>query len=253
MDKEIIIRNFSRRAHTYDLYAAAQTRCALGLLSTIRQDSISNILEIGCGTGNYTFFLGRKFPRAKIRAIDISAKMIDAAAKKLQGRMIELEVGDGEKIELNEKFDLITSNACFQWFGNLGAALNGFKNSLKEGGSLIFSIFGPDTFLELNKSLETVFHKKTNNSTNFLNMGKLREIMNDNFNKVTIEEFRFEDKNSSLRELLNKIKYTGTKGEGFFGRISFTPKSLRKLEEAYLSEFNSITATYQVFFCKGIK
>ena len=81
MNKEIIARNFSRCAYLYDRYADVQKKAALEILGQIQDYSFSKILEIGCGTGNYTLLLREKFKRASITALDISRKMIEVAQK----------------------------------------------------------------------------------------------------------------------------------------------------------------------------
>lgn len=41
-----------------------------------------NILEVGCGTGEYTKHVAEAFPRSKLTALDISGHVIDIAKKK---------------------------------------------------------------------------------------------------------------------------------------------------------------------------
>lgn len=51
------------------------------LKKTIRTESLK-ILEIGCGTGEYTKYIGRYFPKSKIIGLDISDKIIEVARDK---------------------------------------------------------------------------------------------------------------------------------------------------------------------------
>lgn len=251
MDKEAIIRNFSRYAYTYDRYANVQKYVATQLLSLLKEDGINKILEIGCGTGNYTLLLREKFSNAELKAIDISARMIEVASKKTQNKRIALIVDDAESINLDEEFDLITSNACFQWFDDLGRALIKYKNLLKKNGIILFSIFGPDTFWELNVSLKRIFGDVSTGAANFAAQEELSQILKDNFRKQELREARCEETFSCLRGLLNKIKYTGIRGGGLSAKIFLTPGLLKKLEGIYLHKFQHIKATYQIFFCKA--
>ena len=57
MDKEAIVKNFSKYARTYDKYADIQKRAASELLGLMRKDGFRPILEIGCGTGDLLAFL----------------------------------------------------------------------------------------------------------------------------------------------------------------------------------------------------
>lgn len=249
MDKEIIIRNFSRYAHTYDKYADAQKWAALKLLGRIKENNFSNILEIGCGTGNYTKLLKDKFRKAKLTALDISRDMVGIAQNKLRGEKIEFIVADAECIELKDKFDFVTSNSCFQWFSDLEKALIKYADFLREGGVISFSIFGPLTFCELNVSLSHISKESSITANHFISKATIRVILKRIFGEFSITEARFEESFLSLNSLLNKIKYSGIRGNGVGNKKILTPRLLKKLEGVYLSKFNGIRATYQVFLC----
>lgn len=252
MDKAIIARNFSRYAGLYDTHADIQKKAALRLLGLTKENNLAKILEIGCGTGNYTLLLKEKFKHARIKAVDISDKMIEIARGKLQGKNIEFIVADAENLCFKEEFDFITSNACFQWFSNLEDTLARYKSLLIKGGSISFSIFGPQTFWELNECLGCLFQNAAVPAAKFITVEEIKRILEKNFGKVEIEKVIFEQPFSSLRGLLNKIKYTGTRGYTEVNR-SFTAQTLKKLEKYYLEKFRKIKATYQVFFCLAQK
>ncbi|PIP21278.1 MAG: malonyl-[acyl-carrier protein] O-methyltransferase BioC [Candidatus Omnitrophica bacterium CG23_combo_of_CG06-09_8_20_14_all_40_11] len=253
MNKKIIARNFSRCAYLYDRYADVQKKAALEILGGIEDYSFSKVLEIGCGTGNYTFLLREKFKKARITALDISGKMVEVAREKLKDKDIEFIVADGESVNFpDEDFDLVTSNACFQWFENLEAALQKYKSLLKKDGLILFSIFGPLTFRELNASLESLLQNMPIAANNFMNKDKIKKILSNNFKEFKIRELRYEESFASLLRLLNKIKYTGIRGNGLGSKISLGWRYLKKLEEAYLNKFQQIKVTYQIFFCQGL-
>lgn len=232
MDKQAIIRNFSKHAGTYDRYCDAQNLAASKLAAGLSSIKPGKILEIGCGTGNYTLLLRRKFKSAQITALDISKEMLEAARHKIGGNHIDFLLGDAEKCDFSAKFDLITSNACFQWFEDLGAALIKYKQKMRRGGMILFSIFGPETFRELNAPVS---------AHNFIAEGKIKKIMVENFRKARIEEFIFRQSFARLKDLLEKIKYTGARGEGPGDRVYLPRKILNA----------PIKATYQVFLCRA--
>ena len=107
MDKKTIVRNFSRYAYIYDKYSDVQRGAAFELLKRIKKGRFNRIMEVGCGTGNYTFLLREKFKKARIKAVDISDKMIEVASDKLQNKGIEFMVRDAENMDLNERLSLI--------------------------------------------------------------------------------------------------------------------------------------------------
>ncbi|MFH0948766.1 MAG: methyltransferase domain-containing protein [Elusimicrobiota bacterium] len=294
LDKEIIKKNFSKYAGYYDKYCLVQNHSAEVLISKIKRNRSAfsrrmnysaggKILDIGCGTGNYTRLLREKFPDANIKAIDISYDMIEIAKNKLtrsvtlnliQGlrntetmlkrvqhdtkdtfstdTKTEFVVADAEDEEFDEKFDMITSNASFQWFLSLEKSLTKYKKLLGNNGVILFSTFGPKTFYELNASLKELFGRDTSlTSCGFIEKENLSEILEGQFRNVFVEEEIFQEEHSSLLQLLNKIRYTGTRGDGISANSFWTPKKIKDLEKIYKKKFNNLTASYQIFYCQG--
>lgn len=255
IDKEIIKKNFSRCAPYYDKYSTIQNLCALRLIARIQANNFANILEVGCGTGNYTKLLREKFPQAKIKAIDISFKMIRWAKGKIhQDSSIEFIVADGETAYFKQGFDLISSNATFQWFEDLEGALLKYRDLLKKNGFLFFSLFGPFTLFELNESLRELLGKTISiSSLNFIEKEKIKKVLQRTFSKVEVEAKIYKERYNSLPQLLKKIKYTGVRGSGIEGRRFWTSKTVHDLERIYKKKFKDIVASYEVFFCEGLK
>jgi malonyl-CoA O-methyltransferase len=251
MDKKTITRNFSRYALLYDKYADIQKKAAAELLPKARKDDCESILELGCGTGNYTLLLRGRFKKARIKAVDICEKMISVAQDKLKEKGVEFLVADAEDLNLSQEFDLITSNACFQWFEYLEKALLRYKALLSEKGAISFSIFGPQTFFELNSSIKAVLGKTAIAVDGFMAKENVEKILLKNFRQTRIREVFYRNDFASLKDLLDKIKYTGTRGGGLENKIVFSRRLLREIEKAYLDKFRKVSATYQVFFCGG--
>ncbi|MGA2774849.1 MAG: malonyl-ACP O-methyltransferase BioC [Candidatus Omnitrophota bacterium] len=249
MDKKIIVNNFSRYAHLYDRYASVQRKAGQKLLSRMPEGSFFKILELGSGTGNFTFLLRQRFRDAEIKAVDISDKMVELANSRAKGKKISFINADAEKLNLRERFDLITSNACFHWFENLEKTLKAYKNYLKKEGVIAFSVFGPQTFSELNISLGSVLKDISTSASKFITKARLERFLKIEFSEVEIQEARYKENFSSLAELLKKIKYSGIRGNNSEGRLYFNRRIIRDIEAAYLDKFGRIEATYQVFFC----
>ena len=189
INKEIIKRNFSRAAQYYDAYSTVQYRCALKLIDKVKANSLSKILDIGCGTGNYTKLLKDKYPAAQIKAVDISREMVKIAKKKLQNSTIEFIIADAEVVDFKENFDLISSNASFQWFENLEGTLLKYRKLLNKNGVVLFSIFGPLTFYELNKSLKELSSCEGTliSSCNFVEKVRIEKILRSLFRDIEVE------------------------------------------------------------------
>lgn len=253
-NKATIIRNFSRYAHLYDRYANIQRLAAERLIGQLPSKGVESIFEIGCGTGNYTALLKERFKSAPLKALDISKAMIKLAQQKLGKEEIEFIVADAEEININGCYSLITSNSAFQWFENIKKAIEKYRGMLTEKGLLLFSIFGPLTFWELKRALRKALNVNISLSVcNFLEKEELGLILKRYFRHVNVKEAIIKEQYRSLRELFNKIKYTGTRGSGLNGNFLWKRECLKRIEEIYRTEFGQIQASYQIFFCKAMK
>ncbi len=251
MDKKVIARNFSRYSDLYDNYCHVQNAVGLQLFSKIGDRRFKNILELGCGTGNLTNLLSQRFPEAKIKAVDISEKMLKVAESKINKDNIEFILADAEEIEFKEKFDLIISNASLQWFNDLRGVLNRYSDILDDGGLILFSIFGPDTYKELNLILKPLIKDKDIAAVNFCDFEELCLLFKNNFKACACEKEIIEKDFTSLNDLLKSIKYTGVRGEGLHRNLRFTETVLKRMERSYIEIYGKIKVTFEVFFCEA--
>ncbi len=247
--KELIKKNFSKSARSYDKYAQIQKVLAKKLQRYLPEGAVSNVLDIGCGTGNLTKILKEKYRNSHITAIDISPQMVEIAKKKINDN-VEFIVGDAEEYEDKKEYDVIASNATMQWFYNLEKTLSKYKKMLSKDGAVIFSIFGPLTYHELAWVMEDVTNKKlVINSKKFLGRTEIEKILKKHFTKYEIKEEIIKEENRSLRSLLSKIKFSGTQGNSMSGKGLLTKEKLKKAQELYMQRFKKIEATHQLFFC----
>ncbi|MDD5584347.1 MAG: malonyl-ACP O-methyltransferase BioC [Candidatus Omnitrophica bacterium] len=247
INKTLLKRTFGRAARFYDTYASVQNLTARTVLEKIAPCNIHSILEIGCGTGNYTKLLHDRFPRAKLTAVDISPEMIAQAKKKLKPSAVEFIVDDAEEIDTIKHFDLITSNATVQWFKDLKCALTKYKQLLNERGKIYFSTFGPLTFYELQESLKAFDAKICVAAENFIDKDALKKILRSQFTYTSVQEATVMSTYQSLKELLECIKYTSGVHSG--SSKIWTRHALNGLEKIYLKKYKRIAARYQVFLC----
>ena len=252
MDKKIIKGNFSKHAASYEEHAAIQKSCAEELISMLGDGVFGDILEVGCGTGMYTRMLCDRYAGASITALDISEDMVRVARKKLEGERLKFEIADGENLAFDKKFDLITSNASFQWFEDIDRAFGLFRENLKPGGTLLFSMYGPETFQEFKAVLGYFFGaRRWLSSSKFLLCREVEGILKKHFTECEVTEARFSADFLSIWDFLKNIKNTGTRGEGLGQGIFLGKYSLMELERKYIEKFGSITATHHVYFCRA--
>jgi demethylmenaquinone methyltransferase / 2-methoxy-6-polyprenyl-1,4-benzoquinol methylase len=70
-----------------------------------------SILDLACGTGILTELIAKKYPDAKIVGVDITQNYLEVAKRKLSSyKNVTLVNQDAEKLNLNYKFDCITSS-----------------------------------------------------------------------------------------------------------------------------------------------
>jgi malonyl-CoA O-methyltransferase len=251
--KHIVERNFSRHAGRYDAHTSVQKTIGAHLIERLGSHACERILDVGCGTGDYTGLLHERYPTAHISGIDISAAMVNEARHKLGAHGIEFIVADAETTEFDGPFDLITSNACFHWFADLDGTIGKCAGALAPDGLLAFTSLGPRTFWELGECLDAVLaaHKPIS-ARSFVDTSDLEAMLRRHFPCVSVVEETLVEAYPSLLQLLNTIKYAGTRGSGLEG-ITLTKILLEDLERTYHERVGSIAATYQVIYCRAGK
>jgi len=218
------------------------------LLTLLDRDTYATILDLGCGTGNFTGILRERFADAEIHAVDISPDMIQVAARKLDNRRVTLWVADVETMELTGPYDLVTANASFQWFEDLPSLMPKLAQACSSEGTLLFSSFGPDTYRELNTCLHELWGPEAASAAErFPDGAVLERLLQEHFQQATVRERVHTATFDCLWDLLRTIRSTGTQG-GSFWEHHFTRADVAALEGAYLERFGRIVATYQVFY-----
>ena len=278
INKVQVQKNFSQNAITYDQYAVVQKEMAKELLLKIRSTGrkFRKILEIGCGTGFLTELLAQEYPLAQITATDIAPEMIVVAREKLAlFSNINYFVADGENLmgdnvsfdpSIYQSFDLIVSNAVFQWFTDYATTFTHYHAFLDPGGYLMFSTLGAGTFKELYVCLKDGQKGKSpcklgdnkilNKREPFIENKLLQRLMvNAGFQFVGVEEVIKIEYFNSCRNFLRALKMIGAHnylteelaGQGLGSGIF----SLIKGYDALFLDERGVPATYQCLFGCG--
>lgn len=130
---------FSWNSNQYLKFEAERTQPAIDLVNRINISNPRNIIDIGCGPGNSTEVLQKRFPNSKIIGIDSSEEMISKA--KSQYNDIEFICCDVRDLFCREeKYDVVFSNACIQWIPNHNELLKNLMNLLNYNGVLAVQI-----------------------------------------------------------------------------------------------------------------
>ncbi len=124
-------------AHLYLKFASERTQPAIDLVSRIQLEP-NSILDLGCGPGNSTEILYRRWSNVALTGLDSSPEMLQTA-KKNHPDWHWLEA-DMATFESEQKFDLVFSNAALQWVKNHAQLLPRLKNLVADGGALAIQI-----------------------------------------------------------------------------------------------------------------
>lgn len=106
----------------------------IDLVSRIEYEHPEKIIDIGCGPGNSTHILARRWPEATITGADSSPKMIEKARKDFPGQ--NWQITDVSKDTINEKYDIIFSNSAIQWMPDHEGLVKKFCHLLRKGGKM---------------------------------------------------------------------------------------------------------------------
>jgi len=116
-----------------------RTQPSIDLVNRIHLEKIpSNIIDIGCGPGNSTQILVKKWPKSSITGLDNSASMIEKAKKDYPGQ--DWILSDAATFKSEKKYDVVFSNATIQWIPEHKKLLKVFIDLVSEKGVLAVQI-----------------------------------------------------------------------------------------------------------------
>lgn len=132
--------------HTWDperylVYADERGRPFTDLVARVGAAEPRQVVDIGCGPGNLTALLPRRWPRADVLGVDSSTEMIEKArAADLPG--VRFEVGDVRSWRPADPVDVLISNATLQWVPGHLDLLPGLVAQVAPGGWFAFQVPG---------------------------------------------------------------------------------------------------------------
>lgn len=124
----------------YLKFKGERTQPSYDLANRIPLEKAEKIIDIGCGPGNSTRVLAEKYPQAYILGVDNSQEMVDTARKQCPGLNFMLFDAEKDFPFIQEKFDIVFSNACIQWVPDHERLLKNMMGLLKDGGILAVQI-----------------------------------------------------------------------------------------------------------------
>lgn len=116
-----------KRANHYNAWIFSQ------LLPHLGQD----VLEVGCGNGNFTQLLAQQC--SKVVAIDINEEYVNLAKARLEGTGVEIFVADAAQIQ-PQPVDTVVMLDVLEHIEDDGQMLRHLSTCLKPGGKLIVKV-----------------------------------------------------------------------------------------------------------------
>jgi trans-aconitate 2-methyltransferase len=123
---------------TYLAFADERTRPAADLLARVPGENPVRVADLGCGPGNSTALLVQRWPHAKIEGIDSSPQMIEAAKK--SGVVADFTLADLVSWKPATPYDVIFSNATYQWLPDHHTLLPRLMGFVAKGGVFAFQV-----------------------------------------------------------------------------------------------------------------
>lgn len=233
LNTKSIKSRFEKSMDKYDENAIVQYDMAKNIVGELIKinNNFESILELGSGTGNLTRKIANNIKFNTYTANDLVEKSKNYITKIIPNA--EFIHGNSLKINANEHFDLIISNAMFQWFSNLDEILAKCKKMLTSDGILAFSTFGSENFKEI-KELSGL-------SLKYLSVSEIKNILQENFETKFITEYKKTLEFKNPLELLAHMKNTGVNS---LSAKPWTVKEIKAFCEKYLEKYDSVKLTY---------
>ena len=122
----------------YLAFGDERTRAASDLVNRIDLADPGVIVDLGCGPGNSTQVLRRRWPRSRVQGVDQSIEMIESARRQYPGQ--DWTVADISNWRPAEPTHLLYANAALQWLPNHEALMPRLFTFIAPNGALAFQI-----------------------------------------------------------------------------------------------------------------
>ena len=230
-DTKIIKKHFQKSMDKYADNAVVQKFTAKTMVEILPEKMFEYVLEIGSGAGILTSFAAENIRYKYYYSNDLVDKSESFVKKYISDA--KFFGGDFRKIKFSRKFDLIVSNACFQWFENLDNVIKKCKTLLNKDGILAFSTFSPDNFKEITDI--------TGMSLKYKSVEELKNILSVDFEIMEIKNFEYVMNFDNPLKILAHMKNTGVNSltENHWG-----VKEVKSFCENYIQKFPKLTLTY---------
>jgi trans-aconitate 2-methyltransferase len=128
-------------AAQYLRFGGERARPFFDLLAQVDAESPQYVADLGCGPGNLTAVLAKRWPRARVVGVDNSPEMI-AKSVEYSDERVSFSLGDVRDWEPDSPPDVLICNAVLQWVPGHQDLLVRWADLLAPGGWLAFQLPG---------------------------------------------------------------------------------------------------------------
>ncbi|MEA2047180.1 MAG: methyltransferase domain-containing protein [Campylobacterota bacterium] len=238
-EKEVsrVVEEFSRFAHQYNDYNMIQSRVASELVEKLPSSSYSNVIDIGCGSGEiFKNFQSRNISVTNFVALDSAKTMLDIHPNDKNIFKVCSDFNADSFLESLpvQQYDLLISSSALQWSRDFNFTIEKLS-SLSE--TFYGAIFTSGTF----KSL----HQTANLLSPIYDDRKVQEFISKYYTNTRFELHHYNLEFNSVREMFKYIKQSGVSG----GEKKLSYKQIKKLMEEYPLDY----LEFEVLFIEAIR
>lgn len=253
VDAAFARRAFDRASATYEAAAVLQGEVRDLLLERLELTDLEPrlVLDAGAGTGLGGRALKRRYPKARVLAVDSAPGMLGAAgARGSWWRPLSRVCADAERLPLPDaSVDLVFSNFMLPW-ADPERVLAEFRRVLAPRGFLTFTSLGPDTLRELRAAWASVDSSPRVHT--FIDMHDLGDaLVRSGFAEPVLDVERYTLEYADVSRLAADLKAVGEvnalagRSKGLTSPRKFD--AMRAAYEAYRRN-GRLPATYEVVF-----
>jgi malonyl-CoA O-methyltransferase len=254
LDRRALARAFDRAAGGYEAAAWLQRLARAELIERLQYFSLQpqTVLDAGAGTCQAAGELARRYPRARVLALDLAAGMLAAAPhRRWPRRPIDRVCADAHALPLADRsVDLIYSSLMLQWSDRPDRLFVELARVLRPGGLLAFASFGPDSLCELRDAWRQA--DRGVHVSEFPDMPQLgAALMHAGFIEPVLDAEQHRRDYPDVEALMRELKRIGAhnaaaaRARGLTGRAR-----MRSMREAYERSrtASGLPATFQLLF-----
>lgn len=131
----------------YARNAAFVPELGRAVLALLAPRAGERVLDLGCGDGVLTEAIAAM--GATVTGVDSSAEMVAAA----RARGVDAHVMDGQRLDFDQAFDAVFSNAALHWMPDAAGVAGGVFRALRPGGAYVGEMGGVGNIAKLRGAL----------------------------------------------------------------------------------------------------